>query len=185
VKPQVLWRGSQPDEAEFGWLIGQGVKTVVDLELLHDDAKRIQQAPVTTATETRVAYFRVRDWEPLPALAPSVTDEHVVHFLAIASQQPHQPIYVHCRSGQNRTGVMAGAFRIVLEGEDDVDKVIAEMKSYGGRWAAIDARYLRSLRARREEILKRVALKATTLEPPVTFVCREGKCAPGEQASPP
>lgn len=176
VKPESLWRGAQPEEAGFAWLIGQGVRTVVNLELLHDDLPDIRRAPVTSVTDSGIAYFRVRDWEPLPGFAPSIADEHVVHFLAIASQSANQPVYVHCRSGQNRTGVMVAAFRIVQEGKTNVEQVIDEMKSYGGAWAGPNSRYIRGLASRREEILQKVALRIPTLEAPATVLCRNGSC---------
>jgi len=108
VTPNVLWRGSRPDKDSAAWLIQKGVRTVVNLELILDDKLAFGQAAVTVAKSHEVGYFRIHDWEPLPVLAPAVVDDHVAHFLAIISQQP-KPIYVHCRYGVNRTGLMVAA----------------------------------------------------------------------------
>ena len=39
VTPNVLWRGARPDQDGAAWLIQHGVRTVVNLELVLDDAK--------------------------------------------------------------------------------------------------------------------------------------------------
>ena len=108
VTPNVLWRGAKPAPDGAAWLIQHQVRTIVNLELLHDDRQVFGQANLANADKYEVGYFRVPDWEPNAILAPSVLDNHIAHFLAVVSAQP-KPIYVHCRSGQNRTGVMVAA----------------------------------------------------------------------------
>lgn len=177
VTEDVLWRGGKPDKVGAAWLIEHGVKTIVNLELLHDDLPIIAQASIKTAKTFKVGYFRVKDWEPLPVLAPSVEDEHVVHFLAIASQAENQPVYVHCRSGQNRTGIMVAAFRLIVEGRQDTGAVIEEMRDYQGFFSDVDAEYLRGLALRRSVILHKVKEKISRLENPTRIICQDGKCA--------
>lgn len=72
VKRNVLWRGSRPDRDGAAWLIEHGIRTIVNLEWAHDDLDMIRQATLTNANTHKIEYFRVRDWEPLPGLAPSV-----------------------------------------------------------------------------------------------------------------
>ncbi len=177
VTQAVLWRGAKPDKVGAAWLIEHGVRTIVNLELVHDDLPVIGQARIKTAETYKIGYFRVKDWEPLPALAPSVENEHVVHFLAIASQQANQPVYVHCRSGQNRTGVMVAAYRIIIEGNPNINAVIQEMMTYQGFWSGVDAQYIRGLTLRRSAILQKVKEKIPGLETPAQIICQEGQCA--------
>lgn len=177
VTQDVLWRGAKPDKVGAAWLIENEVRTIVNLELLHDDLAVIGQAHIKTAKTSKIGYFRVKDWEPLPVLAPSVEDEHVVHFLAIASQQVNQPVYVHCRSGQNRTGIMVAAFRIIIEGRQDTEAVIEEMRAYQGLFSDVDAKYLQGLALRHSAILQKVKEKIPRLEKPTQIICQEGKCA--------
>ncbi len=176
VTPNVLWRGARPDKDGAAWLIQHGVRTIVNLELILDDKPAFGQATVAVANTYEVGYFRIHDWEPLPILAPSVVDNHVAHFLAIVSQQP-KPVYVHCRSGMNRTGVMVAAYRVLIEGVGD-EEAIEEMRRYQGQWFEADAKYIRGLLPeRREEIRRKVMEWIPKLKKDAQVVCANGTCA--------
>lgn len=179
VTPNVLWRGAKPDKEDASWLVEQGVRTIVNLELLHDDKAAFEQVRPGDNGKYEVSYFRVRDWEPLPVIAPKLSDDHVAHFLAIMSQAP-KPIYVHCRSGQNRTGVMVAAYRVIVEGEGDdnaIEKAVKEMEGYRGHWFKADASYIRGLTPeRREKIRQKVREWIPKLKQEARFVCKEGQC---------
>ena len=151
VSPGVLWRGSKPDRAGAEALLSLGVRTVVNLELLHDDIKAFQVAQPAKVLSEKLDYFHIREWEPNPVILPSVLDSHVVEFLAIVKTQP-KPIYVHCRSGQNRTGVMVAAYRVLLEGSSP-ESAVAEMGKYKGFWFKYDAKYINSLKGKHRTTL--------------------------------
>jgi protein tyrosine/serine phosphatase len=122
-----------------------------------------------------VAYFRISDWEPNAVLAPALLDDHVAHFLAVVDDQP-KPVYVHCRSGQNRTGVMVAAYRVIVEGAS-ADAAIEEMRRYRGIWFKADSAYIRSLSSeRREEIRRRAVAWKPKLERDSRVMCENGKC---------
>lgn len=175
VAAQALWRGAKPDAIAAATLVELGVKTVVNLELLHDDKQAFADARVSLADRREVQYFRVRDWEPLVAIAPAIADDHVAHFMAITRTQP-PPLYVHCRAGKNRTGVMVAAYR-VLNGMTAED-AIAEMKGYGGEWFKHDADYIRSLTPqRRDELEQKIAQWIPKLRRDARIVCTGASCA--------
>jgi predicted protein tyrosine phosphatase len=177
VKPHALWRGAKPDKAAAEWLIKSGVKTIVNLEWLFDDIHTLHEAHFTDTGIYEVDYFNVKTWEPLYAFAKQEADEDVIHFLAIA-KQAKPPLYVHCRAGENRTGVMVAAYKIILEGQDspaEIATVLKEMQSYKGMWSRATTKYIKGLSLRRDEILKKV--DAFTVEPPTQVVCKNGKCA--------
>jgi hypothetical protein len=182
VKPGVLWRGSRPNKAAAAWLIENGVKTVLNLELLHDDMDEFLDASVRADAEYQVDYFRVKTWEPLYAVATASADDDVIKFIAIASYAI-QPLYVHCRAGENRTGVMIAAYKIIIEGQTSdaqLDAILTEMQSYEGFWSDSTTRYIRSLVSRRDEFLRKA--KALKLEHPEKVICQKGNCAGARSA---
>ena len=175
VTPAVLWRGARPDKDGAAWLIQHGVRTIVNLELILDDKPAFDHAAVEEDKKSEVGYFRIHDWEPLPALAPSVVDEHVARFLAIVSQQP-KPVYVHCRYGVNRTGVMIAAYRVLVEGVP-VESATEEMGRYQGVWFKAATEYIQGLSpGRREEILGKVAEWKKRLKMEARIACTNGVC---------
>ena len=175
VTPDVLWRGAKPAQDGAAWLMQRGVRTIVNLELLHDDRRAFGEARLASAGRYEAGYFRIPDWEPNAVLAPALLDDHVARFLAVVDKQP-KPVYVHCRSGQNRTGVMVAAYRVIVEGVSR-DAAIAEMRRYQGIWFTADSAYIRSLSSeRRDEIRRKAAAWKPKLERGSKIVCENGKC---------
>jgi len=174
VSEQTLWRGARPGPEAAAALVELGVKTVVSLELFQDDRDAFETAMISSRDSREIQYFQVRDWEPLVLLAPSKVDDHVAHFLAIARTQP-KPIFVHCRSGQNRTGIMVAAYK-VFDGAD-IEDTILEMEKYGGFWSKSDADYIRRLTLRRRAAIEeRVADWIPRVKRSARIVCASGKC---------
>jgi len=176
VTPEVLWRGARPDKDSAAWLIQHGVRTIVNLELILGDESAFGQASVTDAKSHELGYFRIRDWEPLRLFAPSIVDDHIAHFLAIVGQQP-KPVYVHCRYGMNRTGVMVAAYRILVEGVSD-EEAIEEMRRYRGIWFEADEEYIRGLSPERREEIRRHAVEwIPKLKKDARIACENGTCS--------
>lgn len=174
VADEALWRGARPTPDAATALVNLGVGTVVSLELLNDDKEAFRAAQPADGIVRDIGYFQIRDWEPFAVVAPQKVDEHVAEFIAITRTQP-APIYVHCRSGQNRTGIMVAAYRI-FNGAD-IEQTIAEMEKYGGIWARADAAYLRTLTAEKRAVLeKRIALLMPELQSAASIRCAKGRC---------
>jgi protein tyrosine/serine phosphatase len=175
VSKENLWRGGKPSERGAAWLIDNGIKSVVNLELLYDDLPSLLNAKVAPSGVAEIAYFKVRNWEPIAAVSPKLQDQHVARFLAIMASSP-KPVYVHCRSGQNRTGVNVAAYRMLVEGMD-TETAVAEMKTFKGHWSTVDAKYLRSIDAsRKQAILAMVEKLKESVKPLATVRCQGGGC---------
>lgn len=148
----------------------------MNLEKFVDDKPAFADTAVAYANNYEVGYFRIRDWEPLTVLAPSVEDDHIAHFLAILSRQP-KPVYVHCRCGTKRTSVMVAVYRMVVEGASDEESIDEMRRYWAGPWFASDAKYIRALYKRREEIRHRVTEWVPKLKMDAQVVCANGVCA--------
>ena len=175
VSKDVLWRGAKPDAAAATELVNRGVRTVVNLELAHDDREAFRDARPSVPQPQGIEYFRIREWEPNVVLASGLLDRHVAEFIAITRSQP-RPIYVHCRSGQNRTGVMVAAYR-VLEENQPIDSAVAEMAGYQGIWFKEDAEHIRQLAGERAARLRAMAAeRVENLRAQAHLICTSAGC---------
>jgi protein tyrosine/serine phosphatase len=173
VKENVLWRGERPNKDGMECLIEQGVQTIVNLELFFDDKPTFAQAKVSENKKYEVEYFRIRIKETF-VLVPSYADNQVAHFLAIVDQAP-KPVYVHCLSGENRTGVMVAAYKIFRQSVS-VEQAISDMETYGGVWRKADKEYIRHLPQRSKKIEKKVAKWKKELKKDAQIICENGTC---------
>lgn len=71
---------------------------------------------------------------------------------------------------------MAAAYKIIIEGNPDIDAVIEEMLSYQGFWSDLNAEYLRDLAARRSDLLRKTRARIAGLENPARIICKDRKC---------
>jgi protein-tyrosine phosphatase len=173
VAPGVLWRGARPTRAGAKWLIEQRVGSVVSVQV--DSLPAFEAAIPREDFAHSVSYYQMRGFSPLQILTRSQLDEHMATFVAIVKDAP-KPIYVHCRAGVDRTGVVAAAYRVLIEGTSAQD-AIADMARFHSPWQRIDARYLRSVAEHRTEILRQADELASRLQPITQIKCSHGKCA--------
>ncbi len=173
VTPGTLWRGPHLDSSAAGWLLNRGVRSVISLQL--NDKKAFENAAAPAGLSESLPYFQVPGFSPFQVLSAAHLDEHVALFLAIMKQAP-KPIYLHCRAGVDRTGVLAAAYRVIVEGADP-DQVIADMGHWHSPWYAIDAKYIRKLTPERAASIRRKAAELEpNLRPSATIDCQRGKC---------
>ncbi len=115
VTPQ-LFRGAQPDAGGFSELKAGGVKTIIDLQANHTDV------PDMLGNDL--------DYCNIPCHAFPAEQDHVLDFLKIATNPEHQPVFVHCAQGKDRTGMMIATYRIVIENWSK-QRALAELEAYG------------------------------------------------------
>jgi protein-tyrosine phosphatase len=175
VTPDVLWRGELPTTADATWLVHQRVGSVLSLQL---DARRaFERAAVPAGAATvSIPYYMIRGLDPLQMLSSGHLDDRAAMFLAIVSTAP-KPLYVHCRAGVDRDGVLLAIYRMLIEGLS-ADDAIAEMARFRSPWLPLEKRYIRDLsEARRQQILRNAEKLKSVVRPVGRFECGHGQCS--------
>jgi tyrosine-protein phosphatase SIW14 len=151
-----LYRGGQPHAEGFQQLKRLGITTIIDLR---------GEAPGTIAWERQQAEALGIRFLHLPVSGWSTPrDEQVAQFFSFVRSRPSERVFVHCRFGEDRTGVLIASYRIALE-HWSADQAVNEMLAFGfhRRWHPQMAGYVRSLPDRLQEN----ALLQSSLSPPL------------------
>jgi protein tyrosine phosphatase (PTP) superfamily phosphohydrolase (DUF442 family) len=98
-----VYRGAQPTTEGFKYLAKIGVKTVLDLR--EDDERSSEEGQVVTSLGMQ--YVNV----PMTGLTPPTATE-ITKILALLEDGTAGAVFVHCKSGADRTGVVIAAYRI-------------------------------------------------------------------------
>jgi tyrosine-protein phosphatase SIW14 len=113
-----FYRGSNPSQA-LPELKKLGIRTIINFRYLDRDDYRPQ---------AEAAGFNYH-WLSFQAhQAP--TKEQIKEFLQIVNDPANQPVYIHCAQGIDRTGLMAGIYRIEHDGWSNA-QALAEMNWFG------------------------------------------------------
>jgi protein tyrosine phosphatase (PTP) superfamily phosphohydrolase (DUF442 family) len=111
-----LFRGAQPTDDGFGALAKMGVGIVVDLRGDSDNERE-------RVTKLGMQYVAI------PSQCSHMTDEGIAKFLTILRDNPDKKVFVHCKYGVDRTGMMVAAYRISLGWTAEESR--REMESFG------------------------------------------------------
>jgi tyrosine-protein phosphatase SIW14 len=111
-----LYRGGQPNGEGFNRLAKMGVNIVVDTGGSQRDKKLINQLGMR--------YVSLAWHCPFPR------DEVIARFLKLIKENPDRKIFVHCRLGDDRTGMMIAAFRMSGQGWN-AEQAMKEMHAFG------------------------------------------------------
>ncbi len=119
-----LYRGGQPDVAEIDQLVECGFRTVVSLRW-NLEAIKTELAQVR---ERNLHFYSIPlSYWVLP------TRKQIDYFLSILDDESKRPVYIHCKHGQDRVGMMTAIYRIARENWT-ADQAYAEMKKNGFRY---------------------------------------------------
>lgn len=113
---QDLYRGAQPTAAGVRQLKDMGIKTIVNLRSFHSDKGKIGDVAIG------YEHISIKVWHP--------KEEEFIRFLKIVTDKEKAPVFVHCRRGADRTGLMCAVYRVAVCGwskESAADEMI-----YGG-----------------------------------------------------
>jgi protein tyrosine/serine phosphatase len=112
-----LYRGAQPRPEGYATLKKMGVKTVINLRTTSSEKKLVEAAGMKSV-EAPMSVFR------------DVNVKSVEAIIDIINNPAYQPVFIHCKQGQDRTGVVVAVYRMKVDGWSFQDAE-AEMQSFG------------------------------------------------------
>ena len=139
-----LYRGAQPKEEGILELKKMGVKTIINLRSNHSDRDIMKNSDIS--------YKNI----PMTAADPKIED--VITFLSIIKDSNNTPVFVHCRYGADRTGMMCAIYRIYVQGwkkENAIDEMTKGGYGFHSIWGNL-ADFIRDLKV--DEIKQKAAV---------------------------
>ena len=115
------YRGGQPSSEGLRELARMGIRTIINLRhhtARMDEEQRFAQSLGMHWVNIPIWYF----WRP--------SDQQMQQFLALATDPAQRPVFVHCRQGRNRAGLMTAVYRVTFQGWD-LQRAYAEGRNYG------------------------------------------------------
>lgn len=113
-----LFRGAQPNQKGFEALSKMGVDIVVDTR---GNRKK---------SEGKVVKKLGMKYVAIPWHCPFPHDDDFARFLKLLKENPGKKVFVHCRLGDDRTGMMIASYRMAVEGWSATDAMM-EMRHFG------------------------------------------------------
>jgi hypothetical protein len=113
----ILYRGGQPSKVGFRILAKMGINIVVDLRGSRDSERKI------------VTHLGMR-YVALPWHCSFPRDKVFAQFLTLLRNNPGKKVFVHCRLGDDRTGMMIASYRMAQQGWS-AEKAEKEMEKFG------------------------------------------------------
>ena len=156
VEEGVLYRCGQPTPAELRELIERHqLQTVVALRGSRDprDPDAWEQEEREVCRECNVHFVTLPCNHKNPPTA-----EQVKRFLDLMRDKSRHPVLIHCRIGQQRTGMFCALYRVHIQGAD-AEEALQEMDALG--FNVRRRRHRRLLQVYRE-FARSSALKATS-----------------------
>lgn len=113
-----LFRGAQPGADGLKQLKQMGVGIVIDM-----------RSTKSQHEEKAVSELGMR-YVSIPWHCPFPTDKTFADFLKVIRENPETKIFVHCRLGDDRTGMAIASYRMAVQGWS-ADEALKEMKDFG------------------------------------------------------
>jgi tyrosine-protein phosphatase SIW14 len=118
-----LYRGGQPERVGFEYLRNKGIKTIINLRIENDEEPMVRELGMN------YVHIPVNDMKVWSKIPQSAIDQ----YFKVLNDPSNYPIFFHCQRGADRTGAMAGFYRITVQGWDPA-KAHSEARDIGMRW---------------------------------------------------
>jgi tyrosine-protein phosphatase SIW14 len=103
-----IYRADQPDTKEdYEKLKSLGIKTIINLR--HEVAWQEKEAKIAATMGFTYLSYPMKPWE----YPDDVKVQEILDHLTSAKDQP---VFVHCKAGKDRTGMIIGLYRVHYEG---------------------------------------------------------------------
>jgi tyrosine-protein phosphatase SIW14 len=112
-----IFRGAQPGKDGYATLKRMGIRTVIDMRTTESEKQQVEAAGMKAIAV------------PI-SMSRNGLREKVDRVVALMADPANQPVYVHCRHGQDRTGIVVAAYRMKQQGWSLADAE-AEMQAFG------------------------------------------------------
>ena len=109
-----LYRGAQPTDEGYKILAKMGIKTIISFRTHKPNKELIESLGMESVH--------------IPLNPALITPAQMARFLQLVSDPEHQPVFIHCRHGSDRTGTMVAAYRMVIQKWSKQD-ALTEMKN--------------------------------------------------------
>ena len=119
-----VYRGGQPSEEGFRNLAAMGIRTIVDLQ---EEGHR-SKAEKKLVKSLGMRYINI----PMKGMR-NPNDKQVSHALKTLQDDSHAPVFVHCKRGADRTGMVVACYRIEHDNWEP-QRALSEARSYGMSW---------------------------------------------------
>jgi len=116
-----LFRGAQPSDEGLAELKKMGISIIVDMRT---GSRKSEQEKVT---KLGMQYVQI------PWHCPFPRDPTFAQFLKIMEDNPQKKVFVHCRLGDDRTGMAVAAYRMAEQGWS-AEQAMQEMQQFGFDW---------------------------------------------------
>jgi tyrosine-protein phosphatase SIW14 len=114
----LLYRGSVPSDAALRALAESGVQIIVDTRAIWNGHER------KAARRLGMRYVKI------PWHCPFPKDNTFARFLKLIRDNPHKKIFIHCRLGDDRSGMMIAAYRMADQ-HWTAAEAMREMENFG------------------------------------------------------
>lgn len=138
-----FYRGAQPQPDDYQSLKDLGVATVIDLR---NDPTDYEKSSVENLG-MKYVNIPMSGWK-------SPKDEQIAQFLRLINDPTTGIVFVHCKAGIHRTGVVGAVYRFENYGWD-YDKAYREMKNYNFSWWLVHGKLKSFVKAYARDFEKR------------------------------